>query len=804
MLRSYLTIALRNARRDGVFSLLNVIGLAIGLACGILILLYVQREFSYDRHHAKADRIHRVFTKWTQANGETSYGYAAQGPVGPTLVEDYPEVEDGTRFMRREVSISFDNQEGIHSEVMVADDRFFHVFDFPAVIGDPTTDLIAPGSVFVTRRMARQLFGDASPIGRRVLLTAKFFNEECTITGVLEDPPTTSILDLAPDVVTLTRPRKSADLIDEMWEKWQHGFITTQTYIVLRPGASPDALRGKFRDFVVRHYGEWAEWTNLETMPLTELHLQGRQRYSLSFLEGDITTSYTLAIIGILITAVACINYMNLATARSARRVREVGMRKVSGARRGQLILQFMGESVLIVTISTISALGIVALALPSANGFMNMDLSIDAGAVPALIVFALVVGGLAGIYPALFLSSFPPASAFRADRGGRSGHGGIRKGLVACQFAVSMSLIVATQVIVRQSEYMRTSDPGYETEALIFVEDTLPDDGQIMKDRLIRVPGVLGVSILHVPFTQRNWTSGDVLSVVAGADTIRAPYILADEDFLNVFKIPLVDGRHFTDGDIMASTMSNETWEEDQAKLRSVMVNQTGAKTLGVRLGDTIGFWGVRVPVVGIVADFHYDSLREPIGAVVIIPAMNVRQLSFNLRIATTVVPSVIEGLETAWESVAPTASINLQFMDDELGAAYAKERLMGELSSLCATLAIVIACLGLLALIAYTAETRTREVGIRKVLGASEVGLVGMLTREFIVLVSIAGVIATPVAWLVMDMWLQGFAYRIEIGPVPFVIAVAGALALTLATISWQAMRAARANPVDALRIQ
>jgi putative ABC transport system permease protein len=800
MLRSYLTIAFRNAQRDSAFFLLNVLGLSIGLSFAILVLLFVQREFSYDQHHVKADRIHRVFVGWREEGGGTSYHYAAQGPVVPTLIEEFPEVEDGTRFMRRVVNVSAGNQEGAISQVLVGDDRFFHVFDYETVEGDLKTDLASPGTGFVTQSLARKLFGDASPIGKSVTLTSKFFDDTYTVTGILEDPPKTSTLDLAPDFITLTIPRKSPELMTSMWEQWENGFITTQSYIVLRENASPSAVRGKLTDFVHRHWNQdWVQWVSLEMIPLTEMYLYGRARFGLSFLTGDIQICYTLGVIGALIAVVACINFMNLATARSAKRVREVGMRKVSGARRMQLVAQFMGESILIALIATTAALGVVALALPTVNGFMHLDLAISVDAVYGLSVLAFVVGILSGTYPALFLSSFPPASAFRASLDVKSGHGRIRKGLVVCQFAVSMSLVVATLVVIEQTQYMQNADPGYDPEALVVVPERISSNGPLMKERLAQVPGVLGVSLLHMPLMRRTWVGGDSVPLVTeGRDTLQVPIIFGDEDFLSLYQIPVVEGRNFLTEEVRLHSNSGS----GIGNTSKIMLNQTGATHFGIQAGDVVNWYKREWQVIGIFADFHYDSFREPIGPVVLIPVIHARQVSVNLRIATGDIQGVIERASEAWTSVAPERPFAYEFMDDAIADAYAKERLLGRLSSLCAALAITIACLGLLGLIAYTAETRTREVGIRKVLGASETGIVGLLCKEFVILVAVAGLIACPVVWWVMNKWLNEFAYRIEVGPVPFIASVVGAILIALATISWQAISAARANPVDALR--
>jgi len=405
MIKNYLTVAIRNLLRHKAYTFINMVGLAIGLTCSMLILLYLQYEFSYDRHHNKADRIHRVLEIRTQSNGDLSYRYAASRPVAPALAEAFPDIERATRFMYRLVNIGIEGKESMKGFVTVADREFFHVFDFPMVQGDVQTGLQAPSSIFVTQSLAKTLFGDTDPIGRTVQLDSKFFGEIYTISGVFKDMPKTSNSDLAPDLITTTKPLKSAD-IDRVWQGWPLFF----TYVLLEANASASTLEEKLPNFVQRHKDGFA--SNIEgykLLPLTDVHLHGRQ-YGLMGVDGDINSCYALGLIGIVILVVACINFMNLSTARSARRMREVGMRKVVGAKRTQLVYQFLCESVLLSILSFILSLGLTQLTLPMLNEFMQIQISLSTAIVPTLAVLGIGVGILAGSYPAFFCLHFPPS----------------------------------------------------------------------------------------------------------------------------------------------------------------------------------------------------------------------------------------------------------------------------------------------------------------------------------------------------------------------------------------------------------
>jgi putative ABC transport system permease protein len=801
LLKNYLTVAFRHALRDRTFSLINIVGLATGLACGTVILLYLQYEFSYNRHHSKADRIHKLVQFHRQESGGTIYNYGTTGVVGPTLVEEFPEVEDATRFMQRRIHVNSPGEEGHVTNVAVADDRFFEVFDFPVLEGDVENGLATPGSAFITQALAERLFGDTLAVGQIVEVKSKLFDETYEITGILQNVPSNSMRELSPGLVTTTRPSgKDPERIRNIWEDWG-GWAIAHTHILLRPGASPEAVREKLPDFAERHLGaDWAKWVGYAMIPLTDIHFHGRQRLGLPNQEGDLETCTTLGWIGVFVVIVACINFANLATARAVRRMREVGMRKVAGARRGQLIGQFLGESLALALLSFFLAVGIVALALPSINGAMATHLSLTLSVFPILLIMCLTAGLLAGSYPAFFISSFPTASVLRAGRSGQTSHGTVRKALVAIQFAVSVGLMVCTLIIVRQTEHMRTQNPGYHHEALIVNEQLFNRNAHAMKARFQQIPGVMGASLTSASISTRTSYGADVIPLRSDAvnEEVTVAYLQTDEDFPDVYGIPLKEGRPFLPTEIL--TAQDPAFEDSH----HTILNETAAKRLQVHAGDLVTYWGGSLEVVGIVQDFHFLPLREAIGPYMLFPAIYEQQVFLTLRVTGSNITDTLERAREAWRTFEPNRPFDFQFMDETRATQYESEMQLSRLFAASASLGVGIAALGLLGLIAYSVETRAREIAVRKVLGATAASVAGLLSRELLILVAFSSVLAYPLAYYAMDQWLSHFAYRIAIHPAYFFAATAGALIITGTMIGWQTIRAARANPTEALANQ
>ncbi|MBT5829340.1 MAG: FtsX-like permease family protein, partial [Candidatus Latescibacteria bacterium] len=540
MFKNYITIAIRNLARHKAYTFINIIGLAIGLTCSTLIFLYLQHEFSYNRHHSKADRIYKILHAQRQSNGNVRYQFAAQGPIAPALAEEFPEIERATRFMHRDnVYVGIEGKEHLKGTTMVADREFFNVFDFPLIEGNVQTGLQTPFSIFVTQSFAKKLFGDTSPIGKTVSVQSKFFDEIYTVTGILQDIPETSVWELSPDLITTTVPLKSAERMKEVWENWQgwgpRHVGLTYSYALLKQGASVSATAEKLPDFVKRHLGnDIAQTDHYELMPLTQLHLHGKYKPGIGRLyRGDINTCYILSFVGLLIVVIACINFMNLTTARSTRRMREVGMRKVVGAKRAQLIYQFLGESILLSTLSLFLSMGITELTLPMLNAFLNIQLSLNMAVLPILLALAIGVGVLAGSYPAFFLSSFKPNAVLKAMHNNKGGHTLVRKALVVVQFAISIILIVGTLVVFQQTEYMRTKNPGYNQDALVMI---YPKGYQFdaMKMELLRHAGVHKITITSSAVGLEHEVNQRQVKADGLSEPVNVQSQNADHDFLD------------------------------------------------------------------------------------------------------------------------------------------------------------------------------------------------------------------------------------------------------------------------------
>lgn len=817
MLKNYLTIAIRNLARHRAYTFINVIGLAIGLTCSTLILLYLQHEFSYDRHHSKADRIYKVIRQHHPTGGEITYARGTQGPVGPTLADEYPEVERATHFMFRFVYMNHQNNDAVLSRVSVIDKEFFNIFDYTPIQGDLSTGLRMPFSAFITRTFAQKIFGEENPIGKTIWIKSKFFNHEYTITGLLENAPETSITEFHADVFTTTFPPQPdrPDREKSIWEEWRPKttFLPLTTYILLSPNASIEDLRQKLPDFERRHLGdEIAQRDNYLLAPLTRIHLHLGRELGWSALtatlpglvkpSGDIRTCYAFGLIGIFIIVVACINFMNLSTARAARRMREVGLRKVVGAKRTQLIYQFLGESILLSIMSLILALGLTELTLPTLNGYLNLTLALTPPILPILFMLTIGVGLLAGTYPAFFLSSFRPAAVFKVMPNTKGGHAIIRKGLVVFQFAISMVLIVGTVVVFQQNQYLRKTDLGFNKDALITVFPS-QQHARAIKAQFEQLSNVQNATLTHIPVGFESGGTGMMELKTPKMNTPIKTYLLrTDHNFLNTYQIPLLSGRQFKPQEIIFSDPAN------LFAARTILLNETAAKQLGVKPDDFVNAsyrtYNETFQVVGIFKDFHNSSLHNAINPLMLLPNNAENQCFTTVRVNLQNLQSVLGDLKNIWKTFEPNRPFEYRFVDQTTEAFYKKEQRQSHMFAVSSSLAIVIACLGLLGLIAYTAEVRTKEIGVRKVLGATDVSIVNLLTKEFLLLVGLASLLAWPVAYYTMSGWLENFAYRINLSPLYFVGSTVVALVITLITIAYQALKAARANPVEALRYE
>lgn len=789
MISNYLRIALRTLRRQPGYAGLNVVGLAVGMACCLFLLLFVREELSYDRFHPSADAVFRVNMAVPEMGATLGL---SPNIVAPLLSREFPDVVAATRVEAHGGVVRAGDRVFDENDFYFSDSTFFEVFDgFTLLAGDPETALRRPHTVVLTASTAERFFGDADPLGRTIVRNN---DEEYEVTGVMADVPATSHFrfDFLGSFGSRTRWAT-----EETW-----GSANFFTFVRLPSAVDVPAFQAKVDALVARLRAAGEEPRTLELQPLPSIHLRSNVAYDLDT-TGSRAVVYGLAAVAVLILFIACINYMNLATARASQRAGEVGVRKSLGARRGQLVGQFYCESALLVLAGLALALGLVAAGLPAFNALSGKALAFgDLGSpgVAALIagVFVLV-SVVAGSYPAFYLSRFEPVRALRG--GSRSGRGTawLRQGLVVVQFGVSTVLVVGTVVALSQMRYLGSQELGFDKEHLVILplnDPILRERYAAMEEALRRSPAVAATAATSQIPGHLGWTSQFHAEGLAEADEFLVKGMPAEAAIVDALGVELVAGSGF------GATPP----APDSGAFRFVL-NEAAVRRLGWTPEEALGRrvavdvrWG---EVVGVARDFHFRSLHETIEPLAIwydpdhVANLVVRLAPGDPRAAMAHVGAV-------WAEFAAHRPFSYRFLDDVYDGLYRNDERLGRLAALFAGLALFVACLGLFGLASFTAERRTKEVGIRKVLGATVPGLVGLLTRDFAALVAIAFVIGAPVAWLVASRWLDGFAYRIALGPGLFVLAGVALLLIAVLTVSTQALRAATSDPVKALRYE
>jgi putative ABC transport system permease protein len=801
MLKNFFKIALRNLWRKRAFSFINVTGLAVGMACCFLIFLYVHFELSYDRFHQKADRIYRVVGD-LKSSTETLHWYVTPGPLARSIQSEFPQVQEVTRFIELGVLIQKDHFKFREAHTIWADSSIFSVFDFPLKYGDPRTALQEPNSIVLSETAAVKYFGHSNPIGQHLLLTSRSIPG--IVTGLMKDIPGNSHINADMLVSMATYTRSIQPWVETSW-----GDYLFSTYVLLAPGADPAALQSKLPALVQKYDGgelknkssSYALW--LEPLPSIYLH---------SSYGAPVTGSWEnvriLTVIGIFILLIAAVNFINLSTARSVERAKEVGIRKCAGAKTAELIGQFLIESILISVVAYFLALALCHFLLPLFNQLSGKTISggiFDTLAYPFwLLLLALSIGLLAGVYPALVLSSFKPVLVLKGHFSSGSRGAILRKVLVVAQYTISISLVVSTLVVYSQVNFMERQPLGFDKDQVLVVSNSGDSLSLGFKRNIAALPAVESSSLTSaIPGRTYNANGNDVWPVnVENSEgrlqRMNMAFYNADADFLPLYKIRLLAGRNF--------------YKNTRNDSSNVILNKTAALSLGysdASLGRLIGQRTRGVgdsasnTIIGIVDDFHFHSLKEPIMPLCISTGQWWWQF-ISVKINTGNLPATMKALAAQWEQAVPNRPFNYFFLDDDFDSQYGAEKRFGRLFIYFSALALFISSLGLLGLSAYSTLQRTREIGIRKVLGASVTGIVGLLSRDFVKLVAIAFVIACPISWLAMHRWLEGFAYRTTLNGGLFALAGACALLIALLTISFQAIKAALANPVNSIRTE
>jgi len=805
MLKNYFTIALRTLKKHKGYSLINIAGLAVGLAGCILIMLFVLDEVRYDRYHDKADRIFRLVFE-ARLSGDDLTDPVTPAPMAGTLTALFPEVEFAARLTRDgNVVVEMEEQRYREDRFFYADSSLFDVLTIPFVQGDPGTALEEPNTIVLTETTAQKYFGGDDPVGQRLTVNGSAYR----VTGVVADPPayTHFHYDFIASFVTLS----VSD--DTGWFP-----LNYYTYVALRDRDDREAVEARIPDLIRTHVSadlEQVVGTSYEAFlkrgdyltyylqPVVDIHLHSQHFSTTIEPNGNLTYVYLFSIIACLLLLIACVNFMNLATARSARRAREVGMRKVLGSHRRQLVQQFLGESVLLSLLALAVGLGLVVLFLPIFNDLAGKTL--DTAFLRSgwfwlsVVAFGLVVGVLAGSYPAFFMASLRPLVVLSGQSEGRTARSGLRNSLVVFQFAVSIALIIGTLVVRSQLTYVQTARLGFDKEHVVVIDRirALGEHRDAFKQAVLQHADV---STASAALLAPGGSSGKNAYRKAGEDrTYGWRFFSVDADYVETLGLTLVAGRDFA--------------PEFTADSASVLLNEAAVKALGWEdpVGKRLEAPPVDAPyplvytVIGVVKDFHYESLHSEIAPVVIHPLDvwgDARVLA--VRIRPEQVSETLADLQAEWETFVPGETFAYSFLDQDFDNLYRAEQRTGLTFGVFSILAMAVACLGLFGLAAFMTEQRTKEIGVRKVLGASAGGIVALLSRDFVKLVGIAFVLAAPVAYLTMDRWLQAFAYRIEISWRIFLIAGLAACGVALLTVSYQSVRAALADPVKSLRYE
>jgi len=786
MIKNYFKIAFRNLWRNKGFSAINIFGLAIGMASAILILLWIQNEMSHDRFHKKIDRIY-VMNNRDHFNGKLQAWPTTPKILAPTLKADYPEVEQAVRVNNANFLFTV-GEKHLNVQGYFTDSGFLKTFSFPLLEGNENTALSENYHIVITNKLAKKLFGDGEAMGKTIRIDS---NANFVVSGVLKDLPNNTKADF--EYLLPWSYLKTIGGDDNYW-----GNNSVTTYVLLKPGVSEAAFDAKIKDITINHTKDGDKsTTEVFTQPLKDAWLYSKPENG-KYVGGRIERVKTFALIAALILLIACINFMNLSTARSEKRAKEVGIRKVVGAQKKSLIAQFIGESILLAFLSGVIAIILVQLVLPSFNTLVQKDLYLDFGNIQFwlfAIAFILFTGFIAGSYPAFFLSSFQPVKVLKGTF--RSAQSAInpRKVLVVLQFTFAIALIISTIIVEHQIKYAEERDAGYSKDQLVYVpiEGEIEKHYDLIKNELLNTGAATAVTKSMSPITQRysdgwGWTWEGSTEADKKTDFVR---MASDADFIKTMGAKLIAGR---DIDI-------KNYPGDST---SMLLNETAVKAMRFKnpVGQVVHADGKDWTVVGVVKDFIYESPYEKINPLAIMgPKSWFNTIHFKLNSANST-EKELQLAENVFKKYNPQYPFDYHFVDQEYAKKFGEEKRTGTLAALFAGLTIFISCLGLFGLATYMAENRIKEIGVRKVLGASVTSITTLLSKDFLKLVIISFLIAAPIAWWAMNSWLQSYTYRIRIQW--WVFALAGILSVIIAilTVSYQAIKAAIGNPVKSLR--
>ncbi len=794
MFSNYLKIALRSLWRQKLYTAINIIGLALGIAVCAIILMYIRDELSFDRFHANADRIYRVveIQNWGHAVNHVAWTMV---PLGPAMVDEFQEVDKAVRIFRvgRSV-ISYGDVHFNESDIHVVDPEFFEVFSFPVLSGNPVESFRESNNAVLSESFAHKIFGDANPIGETIVMDNR---HEFVVAGVTEDPPEQSHISYNMLISFQT-------ILDMGWVQESWGNNTLATYLLLNENADPEELSSKLTVINTKYRGHEnpeEDMMQFYIQPMLDMHLHSAHiDYDINPKKGDIRYVYLFLLIALAVLSLACINFMNLATARSMQRAREVGLRKTVGALRSQLVGQFLGEAVIIAMIALLPAMLLVEMAFPLFETLAGRPLSTHLYQSPLLLgglaLLTLLVGILSGTYPAFVLARFRPVEVLKGRLEHNRGGVKLRRLLVILQFTISILLIIVTGVVFNQIQYMVHKPLGFNDDHILFTyftDETTRENGPLFRDRLMNESSVLSVSLSRsVPGTGRSQSYFSPEGMPEG-DHWMVPHNSVDPNFIPTIGLELVAGRNFDPA--------------RPADSSAIIINEAAVRDLGwedpigkvIRTGDG----ETEFPVIGVLRDYHFYGVNRLIEPLILFRGQeNYRCLA--ARIHPDNVSQTVERIEEIWNEINPNNPFIYRFVDENFEQWYSETRRNQNLFATFAVLAICIACLGLFGMAAYTTQRRTKEIGIRKVLGATQLGIAALMSSEFAVLVLISTVLASGFGYYFMREWLTNFPYAMHLSPWLFVGAGGLALLVALITVSWHAIRAAGMNPVKSIRYE
>ena len=818
MIRNYLKTALRSIFRNKLTAFINIAGLALAMASALLIYLFVVDELSYDKYHSNTDRTYRVTRNFLNQEGISTLHLASVAPpFGPLLKNDFGEIEVMARTLQYNLVMAIEeNGErkkiASENEVYMTEPDLFKILDIPTIAGNPAQALERPFTVMLSERAAKKYFESTDVIGKHLKAGRQL---DLEVTGVFKDFPLQS--HWHPEFMVSFSTLNDSTIYGRKGLETNWGNNSFSTYLLLEKGADPKKIEAQFPAFLDKHYGTYAianfgappdfassKRTTIFLQKVTDIHLLSHLDSELE-VGGNINNVYMMGVIGLFIILIACFNFVNLSTARATKRAKEVGLRKVVGAFKNQLIIQYLSESMMVAVFALVLAIGFSFLALGWLNDFTRKVLELNFISnwpiLVGLTAFALLVGILAGIYPAFVISSFKPALVLKGQQGSVKGKGGIRKSLVVTQFAISISLIIATAITIQQLDYLNSRDLGFDKNKVItlpFYFELGPNYDSFYNE-LTKSSSIKNVGLSSRLPTGRLLDSQGEARIMKGDSLINSgvslKYVTTDYEFFDTYNIKMAAGRSF----------SKSIPTDDSL---AFIINEAAARKMGWKsneegINKDFQYGGTKGKLIGVVKDFHFESLHQEITPMIFFISRG-NYNNITVKIASDNIQSGLSHLQKVWKEFLPIRPFDYQFISDRYQKLYEAEQKQGQLFSVFSGLAIFIACLGLFGLATFNTMQRIKEIGVRKVLGASMPSILTLLSKEIVILIMVANLIAWPLAWYFMNLWLKSFAYHIDMSVVVYLIAAVLAIVIALITVSTQTIKAAMTNPAKTLRYE